>query len=72
MLLLRSSDLNREQKQSGAGDAAQSAEFLPGMPEAHVNQVWWCMPIIPAFGKWEQKDQKVIVKYLMNSNPALL
>lgn len=45
----------------------------PGFdPERHINRKWWCMPVIPAFGRLKQEDQKlkVIPGYIRNLGSA--
>lgn len=39
-----------------------------GLISRRHKKVWWCLPVIPAFGRWQQEKQKfrVILGYIMS------
>jgi hypothetical protein len=37
-----------------------------------LSQMWWYMPVIPAFWKLKQKNLEFEIIYLMNSRTALV
>ena len=47
-----------------AANVAHLVECLPSMhiplvgPWYYINEVWWNMPVIHAYGRWGQEEQK--------------
>jgi hypothetical protein len=38
-------------------------EALGSNPQCHTSQVWWCMTVILALGKWRQVDRPFTVLF---------
>lgn len=41
-------------------------------PQDGINEVWWCTPVNPALGRWNQEDEKVKVTWLLGELQAIL